>query len=58
MIGELTHVVIALGGNRNHARRLLFETFDIGNILFITQHRSPVVAIARRNNNYGKVLID
>ena len=58
MIGEFPHVFIAIGGDRNHARRLLFEAFDIGHILFVTQHRSGVVAIARRDNDDGQVLID
>ena len=38
VIGELAHLLITFGGNRDHSRGLPFEAFDIGNVLLITQH--------------------
>ena len=58
MVGGLLDFFIAFGGQRDYDSGAGFDFFQIRHRLLVARHRPGTVHILRRDNHYGKILVD
>ena len=58
MVGGLANILIAFGGNGDHAAGAGFHFLQIRNRFLIAQHRSRVVVVLRGDDDDGQIFVD
>ena len=58
MVGKASNFLVAFGCDRDYPRRLLLESPDICEILFVAKQRARVVPVAGRDDYHRQILVD